>query len=135
MSRRYDSPGGRRALEILLGEQNLRDAVDYFIEQRPGCFTAEMVLTILRSKVAMERCYEMYESEPGSEASSGAVFLLSKIATYEALPWVREFLADTHEVARWNGLQVLSTILYGPLNDADVATAKELVEMAESFSA
>jgi len=52
--------GGRRALEILLGEQNLRDAVDYWNSQEPGCFTAEMVLSIIKSKVAMDRCYEIY---------------------------------------------------------------------------
>ena len=37
---------GRRALEILIGEENLREAVDHFISIQPGAFTAEMVLKI-----------------------------------------------------------------------------------------
>jgi hypothetical protein len=36
--------GRRRALEILIREENLRDAVDQFISLQPGVFTAEMVL-------------------------------------------------------------------------------------------
>ncbi len=35
---RYSTPTGRRALEIIVGEENVRDAVDYWISQHPGCF-------------------------------------------------------------------------------------------------
>ena len=31
---------------------------------------------------------------------------------------------------RWNGLMVLRTILYGPLGDEAIATAKQLLDMA-----
>jgi hypothetical protein len=66
------TPGGRRALEILLGEENLREAVDYFLSQKPGCFTAEMVLSIISSKIAMERCYEIYKTEHGTSRACSA---------------------------------------------------------------
>lgn len=125
---------GRRALEILLGEENLRNAVDYWISQEPGCFTAERVLSVIRSKVAMERCYEIYKTEHGTESASDAVFLLASFADDEALPWIREFLDDSGRNIRWNGLYVLRTILYGPLGDAAIATAKGLLDKAESDS-
>lgn len=128
----YSTSSGRRALEIILGEANIRSAVDYWISQHRGCFTAEMVLSIIRSKVAMERCYEIYKKERYSEEALRAVFLLTSIAGMEALPWIHEFLEDENEGIRWNGLMVLRTILDGPLGDVGIATAKHLLDKAES---
>ena len=124
--------GGQRALELLIGEENLRDSVDYWVAQKPGCFTAEMVLAILKSKAAMERCYEIFKSAPDSEARNAAVFLLGAICNEQALPWVGEFLADKDPIIPLNGLAVLSRILYGPLSDRDYETAASLVELAEA---
>jgi HEAT repeat protein len=124
--------GGRRALEILLGEENLRDAVDYFISLQPGAFTAEMVLKIIRSETAMNRCFEIYKTEPGTERGCGAVFLLGCMADDRVLPWVHEFLEDGNEAVRLNGLSVLRNILDGPLSDEELATARHLLEVAES---
>jgi hypothetical protein len=121
---------GRRALEILIGEDNLRAAIDYFISLRPGAFTAEMVLKIIRSEVAMNRCLEIYKSEPGTYRGCSAVFLLGCMADCKALPWVREFLGDSNEAVRLNGLRVLQNVLYGPLGDDELATATELFDMA-----
>jgi hypothetical protein len=123
--------GGKRALEILLGEENLRDAVDHFISLCPGAFTAEMVLKIIQSEIAMNRCFEIYKTEHGTDRACSAVYLLGSMADDKALPWVREFLEDTNKAVRLNGLRVLQYILYGPLNDEEVATAKELLEFAE----
>jgi hypothetical protein len=126
------TPGGRRALEILLGEDNLRDSVDYWISQKPGCFTAEMVLKIARPKVAMERCHEIYKTDSSAENAISAVFLLAAFADIEALPWIHEFLDDSREGIRWNGLMVLSNILRGPVGDPGIAIAKELLDKADS---
>lgn len=124
--------GGRRALELLLGEENIRDAVDVWANQKPGEFTAEMVLRIIMSTVAMERCYEIYKKEPASQRACAAVFLLSEMADSRVLPWVREFLEDNDKSIRWNGLMALQMILEGPLGDAGIETAKELLAKAES---
>lgn len=126
----FGTPSGRRVLEILLGEENLRDTVDYWISQKPGCFTAEMVLNIIRSKIAMERCYEIYRTEQDTERANRAVFLLASFAETEALPWVREFLNNEDRNIRWNGLMVLRTILSGSLGDEAMATAKQLLDLA-----
>jgi len=125
---------GRRALEILLGEEQIRGAVDYWISQKPGCFTAEMVLSILRSRIAMERCYEIYKAERGTENAIRAVFLLAVIAESMALPWVSEFLSNESLGIRWNGLIVISTVLRGPLNDEGIELARQLLRKAESDS-
>ena len=126
--------GGRRALELLFGEQNIREAVDHWANQKPGEFTVEQVLIILSSTVAMERCYEIYKSAPASHPAGAAVFLLAEMADSRALPWVGEFLEDSNEGIRWNGLMALRMILEGPLGDAGIATAKDLLTKAESDS-
>jgi hypothetical protein len=127
---------GRRALEMIIGEENIREAVDYFLSDRPGCFTAEMVLKIISPKSAMNRCYEIYKTTQDHERANNAVFLLGSFADAQALPWIAEFLADTRStdsrpIIRWNGLRVLSTILAGGLSDADTAVVRDLLSKAE----
>jgi hypothetical protein len=126
--------GGRRALELLLGEENIREAVDHWADQKLGEFTAEQVLIIIRSTVAMERCYEIYKGEPASARACAAVFLLAEMADSRILPWVSEFLEDCNEGIRWSGLKALQMILRGPLGDEGIATAKDLLTKAESDS-
>jgi HEAT repeats len=130
----YSTPIGRRALEIIVGEENIRDAVDHWISQEPGCFAAESVLSIMRPKLAMDRCYEIYKTRPDSEDAIRAVFLLTSFADDAALPWIREFLDDGNRGIRWNGLMVLRTILDGPLEDAAFATGMQLLNKAEQDS-
>jgi hypothetical protein len=121
-------------LEILIGEENLRNAVDSFISLEPGAFTAEMVLQIIKSEIAMNRCFEIYKAEPDTYRACSAVFLLGSMANCHALSWVREFLEDNNEAVRLNGLRVLQSIVCGPLSDADTAIVKELFDKAESDS-
>ena len=56
------------------------------------------------------------------------------MADCKTLVWVREFLEDASEAVRLNGLRVLQNILYGPLDDDEMATARELFDIAESDS-
>jgi hypothetical protein len=126
--------GGRRALELLLGEENIREAVDHWADQKPGEFTVEQALIIIGSTVAIDRCYEIYKREPNSSRAVLAVFLLSEMADSRVLPWLREFLDDDNEGIRWNGLMALRMVLEGALGDDGVATAKKLLAKAESDS-
>jgi hypothetical protein len=52
------------------------------------------------------------------------------MADSQALPWVHEFLEDSSEAVRLNGLGVLQNILHGPLNDDELIAANELFEVA-----
>jgi HEAT repeat protein len=123
---------GRRALEILIGEENLRAAVDHFISLEPGAFTAEMVVKIIRSKIVMRRCLEIYRTEPGTDRACSALFLLGSIADGTALPWVHDFLEDGSEIIRLNGLRILQNILYdySALSDEHLSVAKKLLDKA-----
>jgi hypothetical protein len=123
---------GLRALELIIGDENIRGAVDWWASGEPGAFTAEMVLCIIRSTVAMNYCYEIYKTEPNSLRSGAAVFLLYEMADRRVLPWIPEFLEDVSTTVRWNGVMALQNILAGPMGDDEVAAAKQLLAKART---
>lgn len=120
----------RRALELIVGEENIREAVDYWTSFEPGFFTAEKTLLIIGSTVAMEYCYEIYKSEPNTERAGRAIFLLSEMADSRFMPWAGELMEDSS--TRWNALVALEQVLAGPLGDEGIDQAKELLAQAET---
>jgi len=123
---------GIRVLELIVGEENIRGAVDHWITLEPGYGAAEQVLLIMRSKVAMEYCYEIYKKEPNTERAGRAIFLLSELADWNFIRWARELMEDSN--TRWNALVALEQVLAGPLDDDGIDLAKELLLQAESDS-
>jgi hypothetical protein len=85
-----------RALEVLLGSQNIRRAVDLLISGRGSLDAraiAGSVLAYIQSLEATEIAYRVYREASGDEAVQ-AVGLIKDIAHPRALEWVEEFLAD-----------------------------------------
>jgi hypothetical protein len=121
---------GIRALELIVGEENIRDAVDHSITFEPGAEAAEQVLLIMRSTVAMEYCYEIYKNEPNTERAGRAIFLLSEMADWRFTRWARELMEDNN--TSWNALVALEQVLEGPLGDKGIDMAKELLAKAEA---
>jgi len=119
------------ALELVIGEENIRGAVDQWISLEPGAFTAEKALLILRSTVAMEYCYQIYKNEPNTPRAGMAVFLLSEMADSRFMQWARELMEDSNETVRWNALMALNQVFQGALGDEGIALAKELLAKAE----
>src|SRR5262245_34338481 len=83
----------REAIEILIGKERLRDAVDYYVDCRPGYELARMVLWQIRPWCAMERCYEIFMGHD-LERRRAAVELLRVAGDHRVLPWISEFLND-----------------------------------------
>jgi hypothetical protein len=89
----------RRALEWLIGENNIRSGVELWLARRPGeqaaAATAWSVLMSIRSKTATELAYGAYRSAR-TEGRSGdaalAVILICGICHPVALDWVGEFV-------------------------------------------
>ena len=52
-----DASYARQAIEILLGEEILRQAVDYYISAEPGSELARYVLWQIHPWSAMNHCY------------------------------------------------------------------------------
>jgi hypothetical protein len=114
----------QRALELIIGEENPRSSRPLDIV-RTGAFTAEKVLLIIGSTVAMEYCYEIYKNEPNTERADRAILLVSEMADSRFMRWARELMNDRR--TRWNTVVALEQVLEGALGDEGIALAKRAV--------
>lgn len=113
-----ESSGTHRAceaLESLLGEDNLRHAVDYYISGKPGSELARSVLWHIHPFSAMRYCYDIFKSDLPVEVRRSAVELLRVVADKRAVGWIAEFLNDDDpEIQAW-GAGVLDQLLWSEL--------------------
>ncbi|HEY9787507.1 MAG TPA: HEAT repeat domain-containing protein [Candidatus Obscuribacterales bacterium] len=108
-----------QALEIIIGTDELRAAVDYYISSAPGYELARSVLWHLRLPSAMEYCYQIYRSEADLSIRRRACELLRAIADHRALPWAEQLLSDEDpEIQGWGGAMV-DQLMYCRLVDPD----------------
>lgn len=109
----------RRALELIVGEDQLRGAVDYYVTHEPGSELVRSILHLLHPGVAMQRCYELYHSQVDIEVRRSAVELLRVVADRRALKWIGEFLDDRDmEIQGW-GIGVLEHLAFSGLAFAE----------------
>jgi hypothetical protein len=106
----------RVAIEVLIGENNLRDAVDYYISGQPGCELVRHILWQLHSWTAMEYCYEIYRSQDlDLNSRRRAIELLIFVGDRRSLIWIDEFLEDGDEYIQCYGIDLLDRLLYSDL--------------------
>jgi hypothetical protein len=105
----------QQALEQILGEAEVRAAVDYYVSGRRGFELARSVLGLLRPWSAMQRCYEVFRTDPDPESRRSAVELLRAVADRRALAWVPEFLRDSDEGVQTWGAGVVDQLLWSGL--------------------
>ncbi len=110
---------GRQALELIVGVDALRSAVDYFIAGDPGCELARSVLTILKPPCAMERCLEVARSDADVESRRLAVNLLRNVADRRGIGWAAEFLRDEDEGVQVWGAMIVDQLLFTGLAEPD----------------
>lgn len=109
----------RQALEAIIGEDCLKDAVDYYISRGPGGELARSVLWHLHPWSAMRYCHEIFASEHPVEDRRSAVELLRVVADERAAGWIREFLEDEDpEIQSW-GAGVLDQLLWSRFVDRE----------------
>lgn len=104
-----------RAIEILLGENNLRQAVEFYIKLKPGSELARSVLWLLHPFSAMKHCYDIYKSDAPLQDRRQAVELLRVVADRRAVGWIVEFLEDEDEEIQGWGAGVLDQLLWSGL--------------------
>ena len=130
-----ESSGTHRAceaLEVLLGEHNLRRAVDYYISGKPGSELARSVLWHIRPFSAMQYCYDIFKSDLPVEVRRFAVELLRVVADKRAVDWIDEFLNDEDaEIQAW-GAGVLDQLLWSSLVEPE--DLEHLLVKTESHS-
>jgi hypothetical protein len=103
---------GRRALAHILTEHELENAVEWYLEFRPGCEVARSVLNLLSSDYVMDRCYEIARTDGSTVRRRSAVELLRGFATARTLPWVATFLADQDQDVQTWGASLLDQLVF-----------------------
>jgi len=108
-----------KAIEIILGENNLREAVHYYIEGKPGSELLRGVLWQLHPWSAMDECYTIFKTNPDIQFKRYAIELLRVVADQRVLPWIPEFLKhEDSQVQQW-GVGVIDQLFFSSLCDEE----------------
>lgn len=125
----FSSDDGNRAIEIIIGDDQIRDAVDYYIGLYPGFEVVRMMLMQIRPWSGMNRCYEKYHSESNVQRKCLAIGLLGDIGDSRAGGWIREFLSSPDIDIQRSAADTLEQMVWRKrLNREQV---EELVAVAE----
>ncbi len=128
----YSSGMVKQAIEMLLGEETLQSAVDYYISGKPGSELARFVLWQIRPWSAMKYCYNIYKSDEDIENKRTAIELLRVVSDRRALKWVGEFLGDPDPGIQLWGIGLLDQLLWSDLVEPE--EAKELLKKAKKHT-
>lgn len=122
----------RRALEILVGEDVIRAGVDHYVRGGEGMDLVPGVLSRIRPRSAMERCYQIFKTDTDIQARRSAIDLMRMVADRSALVWVPEFLADPDQGVQSWGIEVVEQLLW--TGTIDEAEGEGLLKQAERHS-
>ncbi len=107
------SPIAFVALEQIIGEDVIREAVDYYVAWKQERDLVRSILWAIRPWSAMQRCYEIIRSSDDREDRRAAVELLRVAADERALDWIDEFLADPDDWIQQGAVNILDQMLFG----------------------
>ena len=122
----------RIAVDELIGEEFIIDAVNYYIEGGVGSEQLRHVLWSLHSPVAMKECYRVYKNDDAEERKISAIELLRVVADSSVVPWVKEFLqSPILGVQNW-GIGIIDQLLFSGF--CQYEEVSEIVELALTSS-
>lgn len=125
----FGTEEARLALCELLGDEALRATVDYYVDWRPAREMARCALMILRPQAAVDRCLEIYRTDPDPDRRLWAAEALQWTATRDALPVVEELLQDPDPTLQGTGANLLDQLLWTGL--AHPYEAEPFLRLAE----
>ncbi len=97
----------RRALEILLGEDELRAAVELAASERQGALLASCVLRLIRTDVAVGHCLDLFERTSSREDREVLMRLLGDILNRSAAPRLLSVFLASEELHQLLLLDIL----------------------------
>ena len=100
----------QKALECILGEDNIRAAVELAVSFAPSGWLAASVLRFIQSLQALEMAYAIYKKSSSADQAFGAVWLIKEIGHRRSLDWIEEFLADERIASP--GVDVLDQLIF-----------------------
>ncbi|MBV6622940.1 MAG: hypothetical protein KI793_08310 [Rivularia sp. (in: Bacteria)] len=122
----------REAIEILLGKDNLKEAVRYYVAHKPGSELLRSLLWQLYPYSAMEECYRIFNESSNLDEKIDAIELLRVVADKRVLKWVPDFLEHENTgIQNW-GIGIVDQLLFSHLcDDEDVI---EILDKARNHS-
>ena len=105
----------KRAFEVVIGDDNLRAAVDTYVSFGDGAELARSVLWHLHPWAGMQRCHEIYLSGDDIADRRRAIELLRVVADARVLPWIQQYLDDPDPEIRAWGIGVIDQLLFAKL--------------------
>lgn len=105
------SAHGLRALELLVGEENCRAAVDEYVSGTPTAELARSVLSIVRPHCAMAHCVKIALHEPSDQKRGLALELLRVFGDHRVWPHVGKLLTDPSSVVRYWAIALIGELL------------------------
>ena len=100
-----------QALTHILGDEESRNAVDYYVSRQPGCEMAKSVLQLLKPASAMDRCHEIFLAKQDDDAVSFAINLLQYVADARVLDRVPLYLASDNDGAQYWGVGIVDQLV------------------------
>ncbi len=126
------SEKAKEAIQALIGEEFLINAVRYYVEGKQGSELLRGVLWQLHPVCAMEECYRIFKTSEDIQTKRDAVELLRVVADRYALKWVSEFLNDDdHGVQVW-GIGIVDQLILGELCEPEEVS--ELLNAADNHA-
>jgi HEAT repeat protein len=83
-----------KALTLVLGDDAVRGAVDFYVSGAPGNEVARSVLSMLSPPAAMDRCREIILTSDDEQVAASAANLLQVVADRRVFDWLPELLAS-----------------------------------------
>ena len=121
----------QRALEQIVGKDNIRAAVELILDEKPGWTAAQSVLVHIMSDYALDLAYTAYKTSTGSRAVR-AVALIKDLGHPRAKAWIPEFLADPNLGTL--GIDVLDQLIFTHAVDPEAEDIEALLKMAEQHA-
>jgi hypothetical protein len=119
----------KRAIESLLGEDEIIAAVNLAMTHGPGSELALSVLRLLTSDKALDYAYQRYQdSEDGDRIPP--IFVIKHMCNPKSIEWIGQFL-DDENMATW-GVDVLDQLLFSRRVQPDDERVVTLLRRAET---
>jgi hypothetical protein len=116
------------ALSQILGDDELRCAVDYYVSRRPGMEMAKSVLQLLKPASAMDRCHEIFLAGQDYDDVSFAINLLQYVADPRVLERVPLYLASDNEGAQYWGIGIVDQLV--SFGGVELEDARPVLQLA-----
>ncbi len=122
-----------QAIEHLLGNDAVANAVAVILDLQDGWLLADSVLIHVMSPKALALAYTAYKASQGERAVR-AVWLIKELRHPVALPWISEFLDDPNENIAALGAEVLDQLIFSSRTDPDSPEVENLLVQAEAHA-